>query len=918
VRLPWPFRRTDTQRPMADPVGTQPAAAPSFGRVAQRQEWRDLPPLDETIAPPPLVAPNSRFSAGLAVNNPPPPALAPLGHQRSLEAPPGLALGFARPIAAPAATAAGGPPGPVTVSRQTPGFSLRRAIQRRFSAAESPSGPTWPASDSSGPPAPDLAAGAPPAGPAPATVGALPALAPRRVSTVAPSAAVRPAALTTAPAAPVAPPLQRSAARNAPAPAARAPTPAASTLRSLFRPVTPEPAPPPVEFGSAPPPPRPVPAQPTAQRQPTAPRLTLGQSRRMGLGLPLGAPARSSPSPAAGGTDALPLAQPTAQRSAASPSSAGTPSSGPSAGGVGSSEAAAGASTAAATPPAAASSPAPSAATSISGQAGASTQEAAPPARGSSGPEASSPASPITGRTPLVQRSPAAGGGVTGGPSAASASAAKPSRLGLGEPLNLAPRAGMRGESDEGTAAPGSTAFPAGSPASTTGTPVPATPIQRTTATPPSAGSTGALASAGDLAALPSAGGLASAAPATTPTGLPDAPLLGAPLSTVVGAETSIASGLEGVGQLNASVVEAPLPVQRRSRAEAAAGEPSLQLEASTVGPVGGLPVGGQPAAGTIADTTPLSLAIPARPTSSAMAAAVTATTIGSIAHGGGAAAGAPGAAAQHAAIQRDSGGTHEMPRPVARSRTSGLFGSRPLVPAAVQRAGRHAVEAGSAGRSPARAPIAQRSFAEAPVRVWRDEAAGQAAGQLSAHAFTTGGEVFLPAQHGPLDSAPARGLLAHEMVHVQQQRALGSALPAEDSPPGRVLELQARRATKSSSNGDGAAAPLPLASPRNVARAVATEAATEAVSAAVAQRAVALAPPPIPSPVPLAPVQRVESTADTASGVESAPPSEPSLPTDPTQLEELAGRLWSHLRVRLRRELLADRERAGMLTDLR
>jgi len=51
---------------------------------------------------------------------------------------------------------------------------------------------------------------------------------------------------------------------------------------------------------------------------------------------------------------------------------------------------------------------------------------------------------------------------------------------------------------------------------------------------------------------------------------------------------------------------------------------------------------------------------------------------------------------------------------------------------------------------------------------------------------------------------------------------------------------------------------------------------------------------------------------------VESAPPSEPSLPTDPTQLEELAGRLWSHLRVRLRRELLADRERAGMLTDLR
>ena len=90
--MPWPFRRSPQS---SSPSG---AGTPPIAQREQRAEWRSLPPLSETMAPPPLVAPNSRFAAGLAVNNAPPPTLGHLGHQRSLDATPGLALGLAKPV----------------------------------------------------------------------------------------------------------------------------------------------------------------------------------------------------------------------------------------------------------------------------------------------------------------------------------------------------------------------------------------------------------------------------------------------------------------------------------------------------------------------------------------------------------------------------------------------------------------------------------------------------------------------------------------------------------------------------------------------------------------------------------------------------------------------------------------------------
>jgi hypothetical protein len=82
-------------------------------------------------------------------------------------------------------------------------------------------------------------------------------------------------------------------------------------------------------------------------------------------------------------------------------------------------------------------------------------------------------------------------------------------------------------------------------------------------------------------------------------------------------------------------------------------------------------------------------------------------------------------------------------------------------------------------------------------VPVQRDTAAGSEARQQQARAFTRGGRVFLPEEAGHLSSAQTRGLLAHELVHVAQQRRLGHALPDPDSDEGRGLELEALQAER-------------------------------------------------------------------------------------------------------------------------
>lgn len=78
-----------------------------------------------------------------------------------------------------------------------------------------------------------------------------------------------------------------------------------------------------------------------------------------------------------------------------------------------------------------------------------------------------------------------------------------------------------------------------------------------------------------------------------------------------------------------------------------------------------------------------------------------------------------------------------------------------------------------------------------AAVPVFRGPAVDAEARSRGARAFAKDGAVFLPDSAGPTGSAKAKALLAHELVHVVQQRTLGS-LPAPSTPEGRRLEAEA------------------------------------------------------------------------------------------------------------------------------
>lgn len=190
------------------------------------------------------------------------------------------------------------------------------------------------------------------------------------------------------------------------------------------------------------------------------------------------------------------------------------------------------------------------------------------------------------------------------------------------------------------------------------------------------------------------------------------------------------------------------------------------------------------------------------------------------------------------------------------------------------------------------------------PVKVNRDSSAGQLSQALDARSFTKGGEIFLPASHGPITSGKGRSLLAHELTHVTQQRKLGSSLPEEHTPHGQALEAEAVAAERS--------ADMPLASGPHASESPAAHAA----HATQASKAPDLSTPPA-------------ATSPTTSTAES--PHAQRAPASPAgqgqgaglrhteqELEDLARQLYSRIGRQLKREILVDRERAGYAMDLR
>lgn len=223
-------------------------------------------------------------------------------------------------------------------------------------------------------------------------------------------------------------------------------------------------------------------------------------------------------------------------------------------------------------------------------------------------------------------------------------------------------------------------------------------------------------------------------------------------------------------------------------------------------------------------------------------------------------------------------------------------------------------------------------------MRIDRSSAGAEAAADLRANAFTSGDTIVLPAGHGPLDSGRGRSLLAHELVHVGQQRRLGAALPHESSPAGRQLEQEARTAeglvesvaaTKArtpgmplsrSQNQPSSGARLPaIGSSAEVRRAV--DGALTLATPGAAPASGGAASPLAGAPTGTAIAEERSASPQRADASSPAPGPAPTAGArgdDESELDELAHKLYERIRLRLGRELLLDRERSGLLSGSR
>ncbi|MGP3690550.1 eCIS core domain-containing protein [Streptomyces sp. IBSNAI002] len=123
-------------------------------------------------------------------------------------------------------------------------------------------------------------------------------------------------------------------------------------------------------------------------------------------------------------------------------------------------------------------------------------------------------------------------------------------------------------------------------------------------------------------------------------------------------------------------------------------------------------------------------------------------------------------------------------------------------------------------------------------------EVTRRAAG-MAAQAFTKNGQVYLPDTASAPDSPRTRGLIAHELTHVAQQKRYGGSLPPENSPAGRALEAEAISAERFFRGDPGAPAPLVHRRP------VTAGPDPEEIRRLIAEMTPA-APPPPPEPEPM------------------------------------------------------------------
>ena len=190
-----------------------------------RRDWTGLPPIQRLIGPHPLTAPSDRFSDDLATHHDPSVSTEPMGHQVSAEAPAGIVLALARP----------------STRSDGPAMISRPRVQRRAQSAIPESG-EWDGDETASP--------ATRSSPLPADI---PPAAVRELPVVAPAPAGQPLTALSPEIAPIPVDSRPHSSQSEHSPD----LPAASRT------------------------------EPTDGPAAAAPRLTLGQARKLGLGAPI-------------------------------------------------------------------------------------------------------------------------------------------------------------------------------------------------------------------------------------------------------------------------------------------------------------------------------------------------------------------------------------------------------------------------------------------------------------------------------------------------------------------------------------------------------------------------------------------------------------------------------------------------------
>ena len=259
-------------------------------------------------------------------------------------------------------------------------------------------------------------------------------------------------------------------------------------------------------------------------------------------------------------------------------------------------------------------------------------------------------------------------------------------------------------------------------------------------------------------------------------------------------------------------------------------------------------------------------------------------------------------------------------------------------------------------------------------VKVHRGPETGAAARSIQAKAFTTGGAVYMPDEHGSTSSGEGRKILSHELTHVVQQRTLGGSLPSEDSTEGVRLEHEARvvggqapvptRPVAATARPAAAApaqrlvgssmpspsrslttvpgvpdtqraafegSPMPLSSQAAIAATVQAAATRAGVPSSASTPPsmsssgsvnASVSPPSTPTPGGVQRLTEAQANADAPSASTASPATQTassvSAPetSSATDLDDLERQLYPRIRTRLKSDLLADRERSGRLFD--